>query len=107
MTNTMTKGFQKTNGQTEYRGGCDHLRFNIKLHRDAHVVTLANFVGKEIGVAPQTTAREAMSRGLIEIAKEANIDLSKVILTANSSEAKEHSDTSYKRKSKSQEKIAG
>jgi hypothetical protein len=107
MNTTMTKGFQKTTGQTEYRGGCDHLRFNIKLQRDKHVVTLANFVGKEIGVAPQTTAREAMSRGLMEIAKEANIDLSKVVLTETDGDAKEHSGTSYQTAKKSQEKKVG
>jgi hypothetical protein len=102
----MIKGFKKTNKQTRYWREADHLRFNVALAIDKPIVNLCNFVAKEIKVCPQTTCREATMRGLMEIAREGNIDLTGVILTADSDEAKEHSDTSYQGESKSQEKKA-
>jgi hypothetical protein len=105
MNTTMTNGFKKTTKQTRYDGKAKHLRFNIKLQRDYHVVALANFVGKEIGVSPQTTAREAMSRGLILIAEESDIDLSKVVLTEDGSVNELHGRSSYHGENKCQEKL--
>jgi hypothetical protein len=83
-----------------------NIRFGSHVPSDRQVVSLTNFIAKKIKVCPQTTAREAMNLGLVELARIAGIDLGKVLLTDDSGDAGNHSEPSYPADLKSQEKSA-
>jgi len=81
-----------------------NIRFGSHVPSDRQVVSLANFIAKKIKVCPQATAREAMSLGLVELARIAGVDLGKAVMAEDGGTPENHSKPSYPADSKSQEK---
>lgn len=97
----------KVNNLNRYWRPTRNIRFGANYSYDRPLINQINHVAKKLKVCPQTTAREALMRGLVVLAKEAKIDLSGVVLTDDVTTAEKHSESSYPQETKSQEKKVG